>query len=324
MKPINLSDVNKQAMNKRMAFDTEELFKSSETDTHVERNLIYPNPLNEKYMKKVTDRDIEMLAESIKDTRLLHNLVVISDGTGRYRLISGEKRWRAINLLSEEEYREKFPTGIMCSILSADEIKDKDDELILLLSANVIVLSNGMYDKEQLCDLIAAYQRKGLARIDIVNYLTDKLNVSASTIRRLYCIAQAIDPLKEICDDGRIPENVLAILAQDKPETQKIYADYINNNYEPGDVISESEAYRIKKEAKRGGRSDSASMSGSKEFNKFYGGFESVDKCMKKMKKANIDAMTQPEVVLCINTLEKNIKLMEECLSVYQEHLKKQ
>lgn len=46
----------------------------------------------------------------------MHNLVVLDDLKGRYRLISGQKRWTAIQKMSKEEYEDKFPNGIACKV----------------------------------------------------------------------------------------------------------------------------------------------------------------------------------------------------------------
>ena len=84
------------------------------------REQIYPNPINEPYMQDVTDEQIRFLYDNIKQNGLMHNLVVLDDLKGRYRLISGEKRWTAIQKMSKEEYEDKFPNGIACKVIRPD------------------------------------------------------------------------------------------------------------------------------------------------------------------------------------------------------------
>ena len=57
------------------------------------REQIYPNPINEPYMQDVTEEQIRFLYDNIKQNGLMHNLVVLDDLKGRYRLISG---WRSL------------------------------------------------------------------------------------------------------------------------------------------------------------------------------------------------------------------------------------
>lgn len=68
-------------------------------------------------------REIEELAESIKENGLMHNLVVrkISDAPTKYEILSGERRYRAAKSLGYE----KLPCQIK-------EISDLDAELILI------------------------------------------------------------------------------------------------------------------------------------------------------------------------------------------------
>lgn len=68
-------------------------------------------------------REIEELAESIKENGLMHNLVVrkISDAPTKYEILSGERRYRAAKSLGYE----KLPCQVK-------EISDLDAELILI------------------------------------------------------------------------------------------------------------------------------------------------------------------------------------------------
>ena len=98
---------------------------------YIHRHKIDSNPLNKRY----TQEDIEQLKESIISTGLLHNICLTKDeNTNRYRLISGERRWRAIVLFTEEEYKTHFPSGIPSHIMVFDS---ETDEEIALIAANV-------------------------------------------------------------------------------------------------------------------------------------------------------------------------------------------
>ncbi|UZP02313.1 ParB N-terminal domain-containing protein [Clostridium botulinum] len=66
-------------------------------------------------------RDIEELAESIKENGLMHNLVVRKMDNGTYEIISGERRYTALKKLGYEK--------VPCQIR---EINDLDAELMLI------------------------------------------------------------------------------------------------------------------------------------------------------------------------------------------------
>lgn len=70
-------------------------------------------------------REIEELAESIKESGLMHNLVVRKKDDGAYEIISGERRYRALKSLGYEK--------VPCQV---KEISDLDAE-IMLIQANV-------------------------------------------------------------------------------------------------------------------------------------------------------------------------------------------
>lgn len=86
--------------------------------TNVDMQLIRYNELN----RTVSEEDIELVINSIKEDGLLHNLVVykeeLEDGK-QYTLLSGEARLRAIKkLLDEGEYDEDT---VQCVVLNKPE-----------------------------------------------------------------------------------------------------------------------------------------------------------------------------------------------------------
>lgn len=67
-------------------------------DELVDADLIYFAE-NNPYSEADTRDELEALAEDIKVNGLLHPLVVHQENEGHYTLISGEKRFKAINTL---------------------------------------------------------------------------------------------------------------------------------------------------------------------------------------------------------------------------------
>lgn len=77
--------------------------------------------------------DIEQLAQDILAVGLLENLTVVHDpcDRGEYRIIAGERRWRALTLLVEKGY-EEFSVA-SCQIKTPAE---EHEEMIQLIIAN--------------------------------------------------------------------------------------------------------------------------------------------------------------------------------------------
>ena len=100
-------DFNESSAN-RIERDTARLLGGAERTRYedIPRELIYPNRLNKRYMESVTDKDIDAIKYSILEQKVMfHNLVVVEDGMGKYRLISGEKRWTAVGRMTPEQTR---------------------------------------------------------------------------------------------------------------------------------------------------------------------------------------------------------------------------
>ena len=96
------------------------------------------NPDNEIFRQNDNGEDIEILAEDIKRNGLLHNLVVFpeqKDGKTVYVLLSGERRYRALMLLQEQDatWNAAKNCNVITTPLSPNEKK------VILYSANLQV-----------------------------------------------------------------------------------------------------------------------------------------------------------------------------------------
>lgn len=86
-------------------------------------NDIELNPDNELFRQEDQQEDIEKLAENIKSNGLLHNLVVyqVKDGEkNKYILLSGERRYKAIKYLYEEQKSKKWEQIENCKVVSEE------------------------------------------------------------------------------------------------------------------------------------------------------------------------------------------------------------
>lgn len=71
---------------------------------------------------------IEELADDIKRNGLLHNLVVTPKENGRYKLLAGERRLRAIRLLNENGAGDRYKN---IAVLVIPNLTPRKEEIIM-------------------------------------------------------------------------------------------------------------------------------------------------------------------------------------------------
>ena len=167
-------------------------------------------------------RDIEELAESIKENGLLHNLVVRKMLDGMYEILSGERRYSALKLLGYSK--------IPCKLVDLDNI----DSQILLIQANArqreltpIEKMNGISKLKALYD----YKReKGLPlpKGKTRDLIGDDLGISGSQVAKYQAVEKnLISPLKDKLNDGDITLTQATILSGLKEEEQQVIHEQI-------------------------------------------------------------------------------------------------
>lgn len=95
--------------------------------------------------------EIEQKAGEILALGLLENLVVkyeVLEGTGEYKLISGERRWRALNLLVERGYKE-FEL-VTCNIIAPSTLQEERVALIVANSHRSKDVCTMIHEEEKL------------------------------------------------------------------------------------------------------------------------------------------------------------------------------
>lgn len=142
----------------------------------IPKDKIIPNEKNKNYSQE----NIEALSESIIINGLRHNLSVIHESTtDQYRIVSGERRYHAINLMNEKTYKELFPTGIPCKV-EKSSISEIDEE-IMLISANHDIRETSIEEKRwEIRRLKELYEAKKLNGeiTNISKEIAKQLNIS--------------------------------------------------------------------------------------------------------------------------------------------------
>ena len=288
----------------------------------IDRKMIYPNPLNVPYMEGITAEDFHAMKTSILDIGLMHNLVVIKDEAGKYRLLSGEKRWQAINLMSEEEYQKALPHGVEAKVIPYNPSISDDDELIMLLTCNVLVFSSGTPEPKQMRDLIRLYERKGYAKKELVEFLNFYLKKNASTVYKILAESKAIDSLYELYKDKVLSRAALQILGDlDENKQQEVV---LKIKQEKLEKVDEELASSIKKSFKESPRKKKEkTINQSLQFIKFEKSLSSASNDLEKTKKLHYNEMESTEISLALAKLEllqRHIKEIQEQIRVFEKN----
>lgn len=212
---------------------------------YIHRDKIDTNPLNKRYAQD----DIEQLKESIISTGLLHNICLTKDeDTDRYRLISGERRWRAICLLTEEEYKTHFPSGIPSHVMAFDS---ETDEEIALIAANVEDRDEGQEKKRdsilRLKELYELKREQGDTQYKNINkMIAEKTKMSTRQVTKYTNTARLIPELQELFNKEAIKIDEASNFSVLSEEAQRKILEMIQRdgkvNHENVKTIKKQEA----------------------------------------------------------------------------------
>ena len=146
-------------------------------------------------------QDVEQLAQKIYAVGLLENLTVVHDpcDRGEYRIIAGERRWKALNLLVERGYKE-FEIA-SCQVKTPAE---EHEEMVQLIVANAYrnKTVKDILEEEQKLKETLQYMKKN--KIPLQGYqldsgrlrdvISDILNLPATKIAQIESINKRLLP----------------------------------------------------------------------------------------------------------------------------------
>lgn len=168
----------------------------------IPKEQITPNEKNKNYSQD----NIEALSESIIVNGLRHNLSVIPDSeSDMYRIVSGERRYRAIKLMDDKTYKELFPTGIPCKVEKSN-ISEIDEE-IMLISANHDIRETSVEEKRwEIRRLKELYEAKKLSGeiTNISKEIARQLNISQRQAIKYVNAEKLIPELSDLLNQNGI------------------------------------------------------------------------------------------------------------------------
>lgn len=195
---------------------------------YIPKDKIISNPKNEMY----TQDGIDSLMESILVNGLRHNLSVLYDAEQDvYRLVSGERRYRAISKMSEKDYNNLFPAGIPCKVEKSN-INEIDEE-IMLISANHDVRESSMevkrWEVSRLKELYEAKKLKGEIK-NINAEIAKQLNISERQARKYTTAERLIPELSELLNANGIDLNQADKFGKLDEDAQKSILNILKSN----------------------------------------------------------------------------------------------
>ena len=200
------------------------------------------NPAND-YRRQDNDDSIRSLAEDIERQGLLHNLVVsekVDNGVTTYLLISGERRLRAIRLLTEREV-EKVKNGITgdpgkYATVNCRVVKGLTDrqEMIMLDAAN-LQTRGGAGDEAATRKAMVRYRENvmaeyGLTEGQVRDIIVDMSPMGLTTVNSNLMIEDNLRAeLKNMLDSNEINKKQALAFAKLSQQQQKLVSDSISD-----------------------------------------------------------------------------------------------
>ena len=199
------------------------------------------------------NKDMWDLVDSIKKFGVLEPVMVIPHKDGGYEMVSGHRRMRACQLAGIENIpvivrnldRDEAIISMVDSNLKREEISPMEKARAYQMKTDAMKRKMGRRTKEE----IAQDEALGIKRMNADEELAQQMGESPATIQRYKTLNKLVPELQDLVDEGKIPVNTGADIAQMKPKEQKVLADAIRKEAK---VPSGTKAKELKKESQAG------------------------------------------------------------------------
>lgn len=196
---------------------------------YINIDKIEPSEKNKRYPQI----DLESLAVSIKEHGLFHNLVTTKPNKdGVVRLISGERRYHACNIIREkypEEFETLFPGGLIpCKTVG--NISDVDEE-IALIEANIQVrtttLQSKLDDINRLTELYEMREKQDSKRVSA--QIAESLKMSERQVYKYMALNNLNPVIRDALEKNLISINIASEIGGFGETEQALLADILQN-----------------------------------------------------------------------------------------------
>lgn len=199
------------------------------------------------------NKDMWDLVDSIKKFGVLEPVMVIPHKDGGYEMVSGHRRMRACQLAEIEDIpvivrnldRDEAIISMVDSNLKREEISPMEKARAYQMKTDAMKRKMGRRTKEEKAQMEASGQKPMTADEE----LAKQMGESAATIQRYKTLNKLVPELQDMVDEGKMPVNTGADIAQMKPAEQKLLVDAIQKEDK---VPSGTKAKELKEESKAG------------------------------------------------------------------------
>lgn len=229
-------------LNERTQGATENIEGSGESNIQmVDFHQLIPN---EKNFYGI--REIEQLAHSMALSGTVAPLLVVKRGDGKYNIISGERRFRAVSLRYERG--ELTSPDVPCMV---HEPFSSDGKLTAEMREDIaIVCANSYRQKTALEKLEEVNVLEPIARIYYTDAIKDGsysgafrsyfadhfLGMSSTSLQRIWVLRKLGEPAREALQNGIISDTLASVLANRSLEDQQIYLEKLASGEAQGTI----------------------------------------------------------------------------------------
>lgn len=216
---FNIMDIMNQASKNEAGIPKYELQK-------LDIAKLYPDPTNQAVYSV---ENIEELADAIEVAGgVLHNLVVRSaDKDGKYMIISGERRWRACNLLVHERSLQQYHE-VSC-LVENEHDSDMLDLMLILTNSTARQLSDAEKARqaEHMTDILNRIKEQSGLEGRVRSIVGRMLQMSSSQLARYHAISKNLqnEELKQAFKSGQLKVSAAYEASQLSDEGQQKIAD---------------------------------------------------------------------------------------------------
>lgn len=215
-------------------------------------DLLKPSPLNSYEVEDLSD-----LVNSIRYYGVITPLTVVGpDGEGKYEILSGERRYRSVQMLNEET--QGFLSEVPCYIIGQSSMSPVLKQLVIELSN---LEARDEYNRDshrfQVIKLYKQLADEGtIEEKDIVKQIGESLKLSKrysgmymtifrDGIPELREAVESENKVAETPDDKvHIPVSIASRIAKLDPDLQKKVIVRINNGEDPSEVLRDVKKIR--------------------------------------------------------------------------------
>lgn len=229
------------------------LIKEGQPETVTTMKVANIRPFERHPFAVRDNKDMWDLVDSIKKFGVLEPVMVIPHKDGGYEMVSGHRRMRACQLAGIEDIpvivrnldRDEAIISMVDSNLKREEISPMEKARAYQMKTDAMKRKMGRRTKEE----IVQDEAMGIKRMNADEELAQQVGESPATIQRYKTLNKLVPELQNMVDEGKIPVNTGADIAQMKPAEQKVLADAIQKEAK---VPSGTKAKELKAESKAG------------------------------------------------------------------------